>query len=225
MYAVDSIPFLIEGYNSAKVLWDAQRPFVEKRMKDDGLVLLYAVPWPGQGFFTNKKINDISDMAGVSFRTYNSMTAEMASLMDATPTTVEAVEIPQAFSTGVVDAMVTSAATGHRTEAWQFSEYYYDLQAWMPKNMIFVNNRAFESLPKEHRQAVLEAAKAAEVRGWELSKSIFDESTKELGKKMTVLEPSEKFSQQLQELGRTMAEKWVQEVGSDGQVVLDALEQ
>ena len=224
MYAVDGIPFLIDGYSAAKILWDAQRPFIEKRMKDDGLVLLYAVPWPGQGFFTNKKINDLSDMSGVRFRTYNSMTAEMASLMDATPTTVEAVEIPQAFSTGVVDAMVTSAATGHRTEAWQFSEYYYDLQAWMPKNMIFVNSRAFESLPKAQRQAVLEAAKAAEVRGWELSKSIFDESTKKLGQKMTILEASDTLSQQLQELGRTMAGRWVQEVGPDGEVVLDALE-
>ncbi|WP_163576846.1 TRAP transporter substrate-binding protein [Halomonas faecis] len=224
MYSVDAIPFLIDGYDKAEALWDAQRPFVEERMADDGLVLLYAVPWPGQGFFTTKEINDISDMEGVRFRTYNSMTEEMATLMEATPTTVEAVEIPQAFSAGVVDAMVTSAATGHRTEAWEFSEYYYDLQAWLPKNMIFVSQNAFDALPEEQQKAVLDAAQEAETRGWEMSEAVFEESTADLGERMTILEPSDTLRQQLNEIGKTMASEWSEEVGPDGQTVLEAIE-
>ncbi|SDK43499.1 TRAP transporter substrate-binding protein [Billgrantia gudaonensis] len=224
MYSVDAIPFLIDGYDKAGALWDAQRPFVEERMADDGLVLLYAVPWPGQGFFTTKEINDISDMEGVRFRTYNSMTEEMATLMEATPTTVEAVEIPQAFSAGVVDAMVTSAATGHRTEAWEFSEYYYDLQAWLPKNMIFVSQDAFDALPEEQQKAVLDAAQEAETRGWEMSEAVFEESTADLGERMTILEPSDTLRQQLNEIGKTMASEWSEEVGPDGQTVLEAIE-
>src|SRR3546814_12213236 len=70
-----------------------------------------------------------------------------------------------AFSTGVVDAMVTSGATGLRTKAWDFSTYYYDLNAWLPKNMIFVNERAWRGLTDAEREAVQKAAAAAEVRG------------------------------------------------------------
>lgn len=224
IYSVDAIPFLIDGYEKARMLWDAQRPFVEERMSEDGLVLLYAVPWPGQGFFTTKEINDISDMEGLRFRTYNSMTGRMAVLMNSTPTTVEAVEIPQAFSAGVVDAMVTSAATGHRTEAWEFSEYYYDLQAWLPKNMIFVNDRAFSALSEDQQNAVLEAAREAEARGWKMSESVFEESNKNLGERMDILNPSETLRQQLREIGQTMASEWSEAVGPDGQVVLEAIQ-
>src|SRR3546814_3604079 len=96
------------------------------------------------------------------------------------PTFVEGVESPQAFSTGVVDAMVTSGATGLRTKAWDFSTYYYDLNAWLPKNMIFVNERAWRGLTDAEREAVQKAAAAAEVRGLAMSKEVAESSSKDL---------------------------------------------
>jgi TRAP-type C4-dicarboxylate transport system substrate-binding protein len=124
IFQVDAIPFLVTGYPSAMKLWQGQRPFVEAYLQEQGMRLIYAVPWPGQGFYTKKEIQTIADMKGVKFRTYNATTEKMAMLMKAVPTTVEAVEIPQAFTAGIVDAMVTSAATGVRTEAWTFANYY-----------------------------------------------------------------------------------------------------
>ncbi|MEC7257859.1 MAG: TRAP transporter substrate-binding protein DctP, partial [Pseudomonadota bacterium] len=115
IFGADNIPFIATTYEDAKKLWDAQRPMVEAKLADDGIRLLYAVPWPGQGFYTNKTLASGSDFEGMRFRTYNATTARMAELLGAAPTTVEAVEIPQAFSTGIVDAMVTSAPTGVRT--------------------------------------------------------------------------------------------------------------
>jgi TRAP-type C4-dicarboxylate transport system substrate-binding protein len=161
VFQFDSIPFLVTNYADARKLWQGQRPFVETYMKEQGMRFIYAVPWPGQGFFTKKEINTMAVMAGVKFRTYNSTTEKMASLMKAVPTTVEAVEIPQAFSAGIVDAMVTSAATGARTEAWTFSTYYYDTQAWMPKNMVYVNEATFRRLSPKVQQAIIEAGKTA----------------------------------------------------------------
>ena len=136
VFGADNIPFIATTYEEAKALWDAQRPIVEAKLAEDGIRLLYAVPWPGQGFYTNKPLESGGDLEGMRFRTYNATTARMAELLGASPTTIEAVEIPQAFSTGIVDAMVTSGATGARTKAWDFTTEFYDLQAWLPKNMV-----------------------------------------------------------------------------------------
>ncbi|WP_223426947.1 TRAP transporter substrate-binding protein [Tateyamaria pelophila] len=223
IFGADNIPFIASNYDSAKALWDAQRPLVEAKLAEDGIRLLYAVPWPGQGFYTNKPLTSGSDMEGMRFRTYNATTGRMAELLGASPTTIEAVEIPQAFSTGIVDAMVTSGATGARTKAWDFTTQFYDLQAWLPKNMIIVNEAAFSALPEDQQQAILDAAATAETRGWAMSEEIAISSVAELGEHMTVNTPDAQLSADLAAVGETMALEWAESVGPDGQAVLDAL--
>ena len=223
LFQVDAIPFLVTGYESAQKLWQGQRPFVEKYMMDNGMRLIYTVPWPGQGFYTKNEINSIADMDGVKFRTYNSPTEKMASLMKAVPTTVEAVEIPQAFTAGIVDAMVTSAATGVTYEAWTFADYYYDLQAWMPKNMIYVNEKAFQRLSPKAQQAILEAGKAAETRGWAMSEEVFTETTNTLKEKMQYRQANESLAKALAQIGDVMSVSWAEAVGPDAEKILAPL--
>lgn len=224
IFGADNLPFLATTYEDAERLWAAQRPLVESKLADDGIRLLYAVPWPGQGFYASEEIQSVADLEGKRFRTYNATTARMAELFGASPTTVEAVEIPQAFSTGIVDAMVTSAATGVRTKAWDFTEHFYDLQAWLPKNMIIVNENAFSALPEAQQTAILEAAAAAEARGWELSQSVSGSSVEELGSNLTVHQPSDALAEGLAEVGEQMAGEWAESAGPDGQAILDALQ-
>lgn len=223
IFQVDAIPFLVNGYESAMKLYEGQRPFVEKYLQDQGMRLIYAVPWPGQGFYTKNEIKTIADMEGVKFRTYNSTTEKMASLMKAVPTTVEAVEIPQAFTAGIVDAMVTSAATGVRTEAWTFANYYYDTQAWMPKNMIYVNEAAFKRLTPKAQQAILDAGKAAETRGWKMSEEVFTETTNQLKEKMEYKTTNEAVTKSLAQVGDVMSVDWAEAVGSDAEKILAPL--
>lgn len=223
VFQVDSIPFLVTNYADARKLWQGQRPFVEAYMKEQGMRFIYAVPWPGQGFFTKKEINTMTDMAGVKFRTYNSTTEKMATLMKAVPTTVEAVEIPQAFSAGIVDAMVTSAATGARTEAWTFSTYYYDTQAWMPKNMVYVNEAAFRRLSPKVQQAIIEAGKTAETRGWKMSEEVFTETTAAIKAKMQYRAPSAALTKELAKIGDLMSVDWAKAMGPNAEKILAPL--
>lgn len=223
VFGVDAVPFLATSYADAKKLWDAQKPFVEKKLTAQGMQLLYVVPWPGQGFFTNKPIGSVADLKGVKFRTYNAATATMAKLMDAVPTIVEAVEIPQAFSTGIVDAMVTSGATGVRTKAWDFTKYFYDINAWLPKNMIFVNQRSFRQLTEPQRAAVTAAAAAAEKRGWDMSVDAANASNGDLAKGgMTVGKPAAQLVKDLQAIGAQMTTEWEKSAGADGTAILQA---
>lgn len=224
IYGADNIPFIATSYEDAQKMWQAQRPLVEERLMEDGIRLLYAVPWPGQGIYTKEEIESKADLQGKRFRTYNATTSRMAELMGAVPTTIEAVEIPQAFSTGIVDAMVTSAATGVNTKAWDFTDHYYDMRAWMPKNIIMVNESAFQSLPEDQQQALLDAAAAAEERGWQMSQDVLESTTKTLSENMQVHEPSEQLQQDLQAVGEQMAAEWAEAAGEDGQKILDALE-
>jgi TRAP-type transport system periplasmic protein len=223
VFGVDSVPFLATSYEEARRLWEASRPVLEEKLAEDGLMLLYAMPWPPQGLYAKKEINSVADMRGVKFRAYNAATSRLAELMRAVPTQVEVPEIPQAFSTGLVDAMVTSPSTGVDSQAWDFLSHYYDTRAWLPKNMVIVNRRAFQRLDEATQEALLQAAEAAEERGWELSQEETDKLIQTLAENgIKVAEPSETLRQELAEIGETMTEEWRRQAGEDGERILEA---
>jgi len=221
LYGVDAIPFLATSYESAEALWAASRPAIEARLAEDGLTLLYAVPWQPQGFYTAEPLTAVSDFECASFRTYNAATARLAELMGAEPTQIEAADIPQAFATGIVEAMITSSQTGVSSQAWDFVGNFTDVRAWLPKNMIVVSTEAFEGLDEATRAALLEAAAEAEARGWEMSQALNAELIGQLEENgMTVAEPSESLAAELAAIGETMAGEWAEEAGEEGQAVL-----
>jgi TRAP-type C4-dicarboxylate transport system substrate-binding protein len=223
IFGVDSIPFLAASYEEAERLWEASRPAVEEKLAAEGLTVLYAVPWPGQSLYLRQEVTDPAQMQGLSFRAYNVATERLATLLGATPTQVEEGDIPTAFSTGRVEAMITSPSTGANARAWDFVSHYVDTQAWLPKNIIFVNTAAFEALPAEQRQAIRDAAEAAETRGWEMSRAETEEKIAALEEGgMQVSQPSEALSARLAEIGETMTEEWLQEAGDEGRSVIDA---
>ena len=223
IYGVDSVPFLATSYDDARVLWEVSRPYVEARLEAEGMMLLFAVPWPAQGLYTANAVEDMSAMSGVPFRAYNAATARIAELLGAVPTQVEVPEIPQAFATGIVEAMITSPSTGVSSSAWDFVDYYYDTQAWLPKNMVIVSIDAFEALPEAVQEGLLAAAAEAETRGWEMSQAEATEKTQILvDNGIQVSAPSETLSGQLAEIGATMAQEWIDNAGEDGAAIVDA---
>lgn len=208
-YGVDSQPFVATSYDDAKKLWDAQKPVITELLARQKLVPLYAVPWPPQGLYTNKEIATVDDLKGLKFRSYNAALEKFASLAGAAPTQVEVPDIPQAFSTGQVEAMITSPSTGANGKAWDYVSHYTPINAWVPKNIVVVNKAAFDALDEATRTAVLEAAAAAEARGWEMSMKETDAQTavlKENG--MSVVEPSAELLEGLMKIGEQMQTEW-----------------
>ncbi|MDZ7810155.1 MAG: TRAP transporter substrate-binding protein [Arhodomonas sp.] len=223
VFAVDSIPFLATSYEEAERLWEASRGAIEERLADDGIRLLYAVPWPAQGLYTSREVDQVSDLEGLKFRAYNPTTSRLAELTDMVATQVEVPEIPQAFSTGIVEAMITSPSTGANSKAWDFVDRFYDIQAWLPKNMVIVNEQAFGRLDEGAREAVLEAAAEAESRGWEMSRAEAEEKKAILEDNgMEVLQPSEALMSGLNEIGQTMTDEWLEKTGADGEAIIEA---
>ncbi|MXN63498.1 C4-dicarboxylate ABC transporter substrate-binding protein [Stappia sp. GBMRC 2046] len=223
IFGLDSVPFLATSYDDAKKLYDASRPLLEKKLEEQGLQLLFAVPWPPQGIYAKKEVTSLDDLKGVKFRAYNAATEQIAQLAGAVPTQVEVPDIPTAFSTGRVDAMITSPSTGANTKAWDFLSHYHDTQAWLPKNMVIVNKAAFDALSDDEKKAVLDAAAEAETRGWEASKTETADKTKVLSDNgITVVAPSDALMGGFAEIGATMVEEWKASAGDEGAAVIDA---
>ncbi len=223
VFGVDSIPFLANNYEEAERLWGASRGAVEAALEEQGLTLLFAVPWPGQSLFLRAEVTDPDDLRGISFRAYNAATERMAQLLGMTPTQVEAGDIPTAFSTGRVAAMITSPSTGVSSQAWDFTSHYIDVQAWLPKNMIFVNTRAFEALSEDQQAALLEAAATAEARGWEMSVAETETQIARLQEAgMQVSTPSDALAEALATVGNTMTAEWLELAGPEGEALINS---
>ena len=226
LFEVDSVPFLASSFDQSEKLWKATRPFLAERLDKQGIVLVYGSPWPPQGIYTKKPVEQLSDLAGVRFRAYSPATSRLVSLMGAVPTTVQTPEVPQAFSTGIIDAMLTSPATGVDSQAWDYVKYYYDAQVFIPQSFVIINKRAFPRLPENVQKAVLEAGERAEQRGWAMSREQTSKLTQTMADKgMVVGQLSEKLAGELHAIGQTMTEEWLKKAGADGQKLLDTYRQ
>jgi TRAP-type C4-dicarboxylate transport system substrate-binding protein len=223
VFGLDTIPFLTGGFDDARKLWQAQKPAIEKKLASQGLILLYAAPWPSQGLYAKKEITTVDDLKGLKKRTYNVGTTRIAELVGAQPVTVQAAELPQALATGVVNTFMTSGATGFDSKVWETMTHWYDLEAWQPKNVIFVNKAAFDALPKDQQEAITKAAAAAEERIWKIAPeraTWFVNQLKEKG--MKIQPPAPALRDGLKKIGDQLTADWLAKATPEGKAVLEA---
>ena len=212
----DSVPFVVNSYKDAQRLWKLQRPGLEKHFAERGMKLLYAVPWPPQGLHSNKPVRGPTDFRGTQMRTYNQTTMRIAEMLGAKPVDVAMVDVGKALAEGRMDNMITSALTGVENKVWGPIKYYYEINAWFPKNAVFVNSKAFEALKPEARAAVLKAAAEAEVRGWQASQALATSATEELrvnGVKVERIPPE--LDQEIKRMGEKFSREWIRSVGNE----------
>lgn len=223
IFGVDSVPFLATSYAESAKLWKVSKKATEERFAKQGMMILYAVPWPPQGIYSTKPINSVADMKGLKMRTYNPATSRIAELAGAQPVTIQAAELAQAMATGAVNANITSGATGYDTKAWEVVKNYYDTQAWLPKNVIFVNKKAFDALDKSAQDALLKAAASAQERGAKMSEEKTRFYLSELARNgMNVAPPSAQLKADFKKIGETMTAEWLKTAGPDGKAIVEA---
>jgi len=217
------VPFVASGYDAAWKLYQAQKPFLEKKLDSQGMKLLFTVAWPPQGIFVNKELNSVDDLKGLKWRAYSPVTAKIAQLVGAQHVTIQQAELTQALATGAVNALMTSSATGYDIKINKFIKYLYDNEAWLPKNAVVVNKKSFSKLTEEQQKAVMAAAEQAEKAGWDLSRQktdFFKSSLEKAGLKM--IKPSETLQNGLVEKTKVMLDDWKKRAGADGEKLLEA---
>ena len=223
IYAADGMPFLADSYDEAMKLYKAQKPLLDKKLAGEGMAMLYAVPWPPQGIYVKKPINSAADLKGVKWRAYSPATARIAELVGAQPVTVQAAELSQAMATGVVESYMSSGSTGFDTKTYEHIKYWYDTQAWLPKNALIVNKKAFDALDKPTQDAVMKAAADAEMRGWAASKKVNTDSIDKLkANGMNIVQPSAALKADMKKVGDTMLKEWLAKAGAEGTALVEA---
>ena len=216
----DSVLFVVSTYSDAQRLWKLQRPGIEKHFAERGMKLLYAVPWPPQGLHSSKPVRSLADFKGTQMRTYNATTQRIAELLGAKPVDVPMVDVGKALAEGRMDNMITSALTGVENKVWGQIKYYYEINAWFPKNVVFVSSKAFDGLKPDTRAAVLKAAGDAETRGWAASQALATSATEELranGVKIERIPPD--VDLEIKRMGEKFSREWVRSVGNEANTI------
>ena len=176
-----------------------------------------------QGIYTKRTLGTVTDMKGLKWRAYSPATSKIAELVGAQPVTVQAAEVSQALATGVIDSYMSSGATGYDSKTYEHIKNWYDTQAWLPKNAVIVNLKAFEALDKPTQQALVKAAADAEARGWKLSEEKNGWYVEQLKKNgMSIIKPSDQLTADLRRVGNVMLAEWQRKAGDEGKKVIEA---
>lgn len=223
LFGADGLPFLADSYDQAMKLYKVQKPVLEKKLAEQGMSLLYAVPWPPQGIYVKKPISSGADLKGVKWRAYSPATARIAELVGAQPVTVQAAELSQAMATGVIESYMSSGSTGFDTKTYEHIKYWYDTQAWLPKNAVIVNKAALDALDAPTKAALMKASAEAEVRGLAASKKANTDSLDKLkANGMNIVAPSAQLKADMKKVGDVMLKEWLEKAGPEGKTLVDA---
>ncbi len=223
LFGVDSIPFLATSFDDSVALWKAASGAVKEALAKQNLEYVYAVPWPPQGLYFKKEVAGVSDMSGIKFRAYNAATARIAELAGMVPVQIEAAELSQALATGVAEAFISSGSTGYDRKVWEQLTHFYDVQAWLPRNTVFVNKDAWDALSDANKAAVTECGAQAEAAGLAKAKELtqfYLDGLAENG--MEVAAPGDALKAELQGFGETMTQEWLDSAGDAGKAAVDA---
>ena len=222
LFGFDSIPFLATSFEDAVALWEFAKPELSALLDSQNLHLLYSVPWPPQGLYFKKEVNSVADMNGIKFRSYNTATARIAELAGMIPVQIEAAEISQAFATGVAESMISSGSTGYDRKVWESLTHFYEVDAWLPRNYVFVNKDSWEGLDGTTQNIINGCASLAEYAGYWRSVHYTQFTLGELAKNgMSVERANEDLTNELRAFGEIMTAEWLENAGDAGQRIVE----
>ncbi|MEM9222495.1 MAG: TRAP transporter substrate-binding protein [Pseudomonadota bacterium] len=222
LFGFDSIPFLATSFEDHDKLYQAAKPAIADLLSEQGLTYLYSVPWPPQGLYFKQPVEKVADMEGIKFRSYNNATARLAELTGMLPVQIEAAEISQAFATGVADSMVSSGATGYDRKVWESLTHFYETDAWIPRNTVFVNTSIWDGVSDENKAVITGCAEKAAADGLQRAKDYTQFTLGELAKNgMSVTPPSDALAGELRDVGEIMTNEWLAATGDQGEKIVD----
>lgn len=219
---VDMLPFLATNAENAMQLWAAQKTLIAPILDKKALKILFTLPWPGFGIYTKKPVQTLADFKGIHFKADNPVLEAFIKAIGATPIPLYATGAPKTFIPNDIEAMIASPLMKENGKSFPFLPYYMDIQAWYPKTVIAVNKHFFSYVDEDIQDALLQAAKHAEMRGWARDKAqakSFYKILKEKGVDITI--PSKELMATLKAIGQQMFIEWKQDVGPNYYFFLD----
>ena len=224
LLGIDSIPFLASSFDAHEKLWKVAGPKIAEVLEGQNLVLSLLGALAAAGALLQERSETPSaDMKGIKFRSYSTATARMAELTGMLPVQVEAAELSQALATGVAESFISSGATGYDRKVWEHLTHFYEVDAWLPRNAVFVNKDMWDGLDDASQKTMRDCAATAKADGLQRSKDYTTftlNGLKEGG--MIVGRAGDGLVGELKAIGETMTTEWLDSAGADGKAIVDA---
>ncbi|MFO7876780.1 MAG: TRAP transporter substrate-binding protein [Desulfovermiculus sp.] len=223
IYALSTSPFLVQGFEEAKLLRDIAMPYYEEEAKRLDQKILYTCPWPPSAVHAKRPIQEYEDLEGLRIRTYDKKGTEVLQKAGANAVVMSWGDVYPALATGTIDSVLTSTTSAVAGNFWEVLTDTTLVNFAIPVNMININLDTFNSLPQEQQDILVQVGQKMEKKWWQEAEDTMDEEIKTLREnEMTVHEEiSDELARKLRESGQFIIDDWLEEVGQDGQEILD----
>jgi TRAP-type C4-dicarboxylate transport system substrate-binding protein len=166
IFALPSLPFLVRSSADARRLADLARPYLAAALQKRGLRLLYLTPWPPSGIWSKTPLQSISDLSGLSIRTYDKVSSEVFASVGAKAAAISFADTMPKLADGSVNAVLSSGDGGISRELWQYLPYFSEITYSLPLSIAGVNQALYDGLSGDLRESVDTAARQTEMELW-----------------------------------------------------------
>lgn len=203
--AIDTLPYLIQGQDEMKTWLDVAGPTYDQIFAERNQKVLYYVPWPSPGVYTNAAVVSADDMDGQRIRAFNATSFEFLEKMGAAPVELPFGELAAAVAAGTVDGAATSTSTGANSKLYQFITHFNPLNWSMSPDAVTVNLDAWNALSEEERSIITRLADDMEADFWAASAAEDESQTAVLVENgMTISTADDSLKSKMAEAGKAM---------------------
>lgn len=223
VFQIVTLPFLVRNFEELRLLIDVAYPYFEKSAeKKWGQKILYIAPWPGAGLWTKNKVSTIEEMKGLKTRTYDKNGALVMEAVGATPFALPFSEVYTSLQTNLIDSVMTSTPTAVDGKFWEVLKYYEPLFITAATDMVTVNLKAFQKLPKAQQDALVKIGKEMEAAMWNNVRT-WDKEQESISNTngIETVKPSEKFIGELEKITEKIRAEWLKSAPEDGKKIYD----
>ena len=214
------LPFMTHSMEEHKKAAFQLRGFYAEALAKKGLKLIAMSTWPSQQVFSTMPIRTVADWKGKKIRVYGADSANLTRALGGAPVNIAFGEVYSALEKKTVDGAMTSATNAEPMkffEVAKFLDYWYLTGA--AQEWVVANQKAWDALPKDLQQAVLDGVKESNLEEKEWADAIaFDEKVRkrlpELG--MTVVDPAKDELDKARKAARSVWDTWLTRTGADG---------
>ncbi|MDD3342845.1 MAG: TRAP transporter substrate-binding protein [Sulfurospirillaceae bacterium] len=171
VFGISALPFVASSYDDAYKLYKISKPAYEKTAAAWNQKMLYAVSWPPSGLYTKKPMASKVDFSDLKTRTYDKNSADFITMVGGSSVALPWGEVYSALSTGMVNSVVTSSASGKDGKFWEVLSDFTKISYAYPLQAVTINLDYWKSLDKAQQSALLKAAEKIEASQWEASKN------------------------------------------------------
>ena len=220
--ALTAQPFVSTNAFEQRLLYQLAKPTYAKVLKNFNQFTLYTSVWPFSGIYTQRPINSAADLKGLKMRVYDGTGLAFGEATGIAARKMPFSEVYPAMKAGLLDSMYTSSVSGVDAKAWEVLKYFTPINIVGPVNMVNVNIDAWNKLPKNIQDTVLDIAADMEDEMWNLAGDTDRKSRDTLKENGMIINPVKKpFRKELNAIGVQLRKEWVEKAGKDAQEILD----